>query len=70
MFRCENAPRDGRWILIQYDHNDDCEDWYVGRWKPEEFDGVGYYEWEYVDRDGTIDHLSDGRVCDWKPLPD
>ena len=72
-YRCEEAPRDGRWILIQQDHNNDCEYWHVGRWKPETCkigDQWITYEWQIIEWDGTINQLSDGRVCDWKSLPE
>lgn len=72
-YRDASAPRDGRWILIQYDHNDDSEyNWHVGRWKPitvkYDKDNEHTYEWEYYDHCGTLDNLSDGRVCSWKEL--
>ena len=71
--RCQDAPRDGRWILINYDHNADFEDWHIGRWKPETVkigDQWITYEWQYITHEGAVDQLSDGRVCDWKPLPE
>lgn len=71
-YRCKDAPRDGRWILIQYDHNTDYEHWHVGRWKPISFthdkNNEHVYEWEFYDHDGTFDNLCDGRVCAWKEL--
>lgn len=73
MFRCQDAPRDGRWILIEYDHNDDSEYWHVGRWKPEVHqigDQAITYEWQYIEWNGTVNQLSDGRVCGWRSLPD
>lgn len=70
--RCPSAPRDGRWILISYDRNSDYEFWYVARWSPvtvqHDKDNEHTYEWEFYDRDGKLDNLSDGRVCAWKEL--
>lgn len=71
-YRCKDAPRDGRWILIQRDYNNDIEYWFVGRWNPvtvkHDKDNEHTYEWEFHDRDGSLDNLSDGKVCSWKEL--
>ena len=71
-YRCQDAPRDGRWVLIHYDHNDDAEYWHVARWRPKRC-RIGNqritYEWQYIDWNGKADQLSDGRVCDWRQLP-
>ncbi len=68
----KTAPRDGTWVILQYEYDESGIGPCVGRWNPKYFDDLEVtYEWEVVE-EAPVDPFNfwpDDRMTGWMPLP-